>query len=99
MSRIDVKDLYTITFYEYGEAYYGSAQGYRFRIAREPLANVHYTPPDKRGEQSLRAQIWPEPLGYAAADRSSMEEKEFSFTQDGLEQACAWLNERIARDA
>ena len=47
----------------------------------------------------MRAQIWPEPLGYAAADRSSMEEKEFSFTQDGLEQACAWLNERIARDA
>ena len=43
------KDLFSIVHYEYGEAYYGSYEMMCYRVAREPLENVHFTPPEKRG--------------------------------------------------
>ena len=70
--KIDPKELYSLNFYEYGEAYYGGCGGMRYRVAREPLENVHYTPVDKRGPAVILAQIWPEPLSYAAVDPSAI---------------------------
>ena len=93
MAKIDRKDLYPLTFYEYGEAYFGSSEGIRFRIAREPLENVHYTPPEKRGPAVLRASAWPEPMSYASADRARMLEKDFPVSEEGLVEICAWLGE------
>lgn len=43
------KDLFSIVHYEYGEAYYGSYEMMCYRVAREPLENVHFTPPEKAG--------------------------------------------------
>ena len=61
---IDRKDLFSITHYEYGEAYYGSCDGMRFRVARHPLKNVHYDPPQVRAEGSIRASVWTaQPIG------------------------------------
>ena len=96
MGMIELKDLYPITFYEYGEAYYGSESGIRFRIAREPLANVHYTPPAKRGPQTLKVTVWPEPLSYSAAGETGRTSEEFSFSAEGLAEACSYLNRYIA---
>ncbi len=90
--RIRREELFPFVHYEYGEAYYGSCRGMRYRIAREPLQNVHYTPPDKRGEASLRAVCWPEPYGYAAADEAVKTAKDFPFTEEGLQQAAEWLD-------
>ena len=42
-------DVLQIGFYEYGQCFTGSDTGMRYRIAREPLENVHFTPMDKRG--------------------------------------------------
>ena len=71
--------------YEYGEAFFGSYKGMRYRLAREPLENVKFTPPDKRGPATLLATVWPEP---------------YSYSQEGLEKAVEWFNkqyeERIA---
>lgn len=87
------KDLFSLTHYEYGEAYYGSDRGMRFRVAREPLENVRFTPPDKRGEASLRVTIWPEPYCCKAAPEESKVSRDFPVTEEGLRQIVEYLNE------
>lgn len=94
--KIDPKELYSIGFYEYGEACYGSCGGMRYRVAIDPLKNVHYTPPDKRDPAVLSAQIWPEPFAYAAADPSLIKSGQFEFSKEGLEKAVEWLNDQIS---
>lgn len=89
---ITVKDLFSLTHYEYGEAYYGSYHGMRFRIAREPLENVHFTPPDKRGEATLRVVVWPEPKGYKSVPEQEKTIEDFPVTEEGLQQAADYLN-------
>jgi hypothetical protein len=60
----------------------------RYRVAIDPLKNVHYTPPDKRDPAVLLAQTWPEPFAYAAADPSLIKSGQFEFSKEGLEKAC-----------
>lgn len=93
--RFDPRELYSITFYEYGEALFGSCGGQRFRVAREPLKNVHYTPPDQRDPAVILVTVWPEPYSYAAADPSQMISEEFEFSSEGLEAAAQWLGSRV----
>jgi hypothetical protein len=95
LMKIDPKELYSIGFYEYGEAYFGSCAGMRYRLAREPLKNVRYTPVDMRDPAVLLATVWPEPYAYGKADPESMKSSEFEFSEQGLSAAAAWLNEQI----
>lgn len=92
-TKINREELFPFIHYEYGEAYYGSCGQLRYRIAREPLENVHFTPPDKRGEATLRAVVWQGPFGYAAtaADRKTV--RDFPFSEEGMQQAVEWLND------
>lgn len=90
---IDVKDLFHLEYYEYGEAYFGSCGKMRFRVAREPLENVHFTPVDKRAPAVLLATIWPGPYSYAATTDDKKTSREFEVSSEGLEQITAWLNE------
>lgn len=94
--KIKSQELYSISFYEYGEAYFGSCDGTRYRVAREPLKNVHYTPPDKRDPAVLRAAVWPEPYSYGSADPETMITKDFEFSGEGLREAVLWLNKQVA---
>ena len=93
--KIDPKELYSRGFYEYGEAYFGSCAGVRYRIAREPLKNVHYTPVDQRDPAVLLATVWPEPFAYGTADPETMKSREFEFSAEGLAAAAAWLNGQV----
>lgn len=88
------EELFPFVHYEYGEAFYGSWRDMRYRIARDPLQNVHFTPPDKRGEASLEVIVWKGPLGFAAADDSLKTKKLFPFSEEGLQMAAEWLDER-----
>ena len=92
MSKLKTEDLFGFPHYEYGEAYYGSSGEYRFRLARDPLENVHYTPPDKRGESCLLAEVWKGPLGYAASAPEERTAARFGFSEEGFEEAVRWLN-------
>lgn len=93
--KIEPHELYSINFYEYGEAYLGSCSGVRYRLAREPLKNVHYTPPDQRDPAVLLATVWPEPYAYGTADPESMKSKEFEFSEKGLSEAALWLDSQV----
>lgn len=87
------RELFPISHYEYGEAYYGSYRGMRYRIAREPLENVHFTPVDKRGPGVLRVIIWPEPYCFEKTPEEKKVAKDFEFSQEGLNGIGAYLNE------
>ena len=89
------EDLFPFVHYEYGEAYYGSCRGLRFRIAREPLESVHFTPADKRGQATLRVVLWPGPFGYAATAEENKTVQDFPFSEEGLQQAAAWLDRQV----
>ena len=86
------KNLHSLVYYEYGEAYFGSYRGMRYRVAREPLSNVHFVPPAKRDPAVLRVTIWPEPFGYASTPGEEKTVKDFEFSEEGLAQITPYLN-------
>lgn len=97
---IELNTFFNLMHYEYGEAFFGSYKGMRYRLAREPLENVKFTPPDKRGPATLLATVWPEPYSYSRTDKALMTSEDFEVSQEGLEKAVEWFNkqyeERIA---
>ncbi|MBR0172923.1 MAG: hypothetical protein IJQ21_09040 [Lachnospiraceae bacterium] len=86
--------LWGLSHYLYGEAYFGSCRGMRYRVAREPLENVSREGMDKAAEGMLMASVWPEPYAYAKTDRSLIRDERFPFSEEGMDALCAWLNER-----
>ena len=91
---IELKSFFPLSHYEYGEAYFGSYKGMRYRLARDPLENVKFTPLDKRGPATLMATVWPEPNSYAHTDDSLKTTENFEVSQEGLEKAVQWINDQ-----
>jgi hypothetical protein len=91
---IELQDFFNLTHYEYGEAYFGSCKGMRYRLAREPLENVHFTPPEKREPATLMATVWPEPYAYGMTEDSLKTSEHFEISQEGLEAAVAWIRQQ-----
>jgi hypothetical protein len=91
---IELHTFFNLMHYEYGEAFFGSYKGMRYRLAREPLENVKFTPIDKRGPATLMATVWPEPYSYGMTDKSLMVTEHFEVSQEGLESAVKWFNEQ-----
>lgn len=91
---IELKTFFNLMHYEYGEAFFGSYKGMRYRLAREPLENVKFTPLDKREPATLMATVWPEPNSYGATDKSLMTSEHFEVSQEGLEKAVEWFNQQ-----
>ncbi len=92
--EIELSSFFNLMHYEYGEAYFGSHKGMRYRLARDPLKNVKFDPPEKRDPATLMATVWPEPYSYGATDKSLMVSEHFEVSQEGLEKAVEWINEQ-----
>ena len=92
--EIELSSFFNLSHYEYGEAYFGSHKGMRYRLAREPLENVKFTPVDQRGPATLMATVWPEPYAYCKSDPSLMRSENFEVSQEGLEEAVKWINDQ-----
>lgn len=86
-------ELFPFVHYEYGEAFYGSIGSMRYRVAREPFANVHWTPADKRGDATMRVTIWPGPYSYAKTEDAVKESRDFPFEESSMEAIASYLNE------
>ncbi|MBR4831656.1 MAG: hypothetical protein IKZ97_03420 [Butyrivibrio sp.] len=89
---IELNSFFNLMHYEYGEAFFGSYKGMRYRLAREPLENVKFVPVDQRGPATLMATVWPEPDSYANTDDSLKTTEHFEVSQEGLEKAVEWFN-------
>ncbi len=98
--ELDEKKLYYIGFYEFGIPFTGSMggiYGMHYRIARNPLENVHWTPKEKRGEAVLEAAYWPGPLNYESTDPTFITKKDFEYSEDGKKEIAKWLTEEYQR--
>jgi hypothetical protein len=92
--EIEKSSFFNLIHYEYGEAYFGSHKGMRYRLAREPLKNVFFVKKEEREPASLLATVWPEPYAYAKTDKELMTSKEFEVSEEGFEAAVQWINEQ-----
>lgn len=90
---ITEKDFFGFPYFEYGEAFYGSNGDYRYRLAREPLENIHFTPVDKRGPATLRAVWWKGKFCYAKTPEEERVIKDFDFSEEGMKSAIRWLSD------
>ncbi|MCR4892597.1 MAG: hypothetical protein K5989_10520 [Lachnospiraceae bacterium] len=91
--EIKAADLYHYTHYLYGEPFLGSHRGMRFRIAREPLANVFFKKPEEQQKDaSFSVTVWPEPFSYEKTSEEKMSQFSFPFTEEGLQQVVECLN-------
>ncbi|MBQ7679752.1 MAG: hypothetical protein IJT34_07870 [Butyrivibrio sp.] len=90
--------LFGLSHYDYGEAYFGSYGGMRFRLARDPLKNVRFIPLEERDPGDvLLATVWPEPYSYADTAPEKKKSASFPPTQEGYRAAIAWLNEQSSQ--
>ena len=93
MGEIARESLWGLSHYTYGEAYFGSCKGMRYRLAREPLV----IPKEEVGTVTpmLKASVWPEPFAYAHTEKEQITETLFPFSEDGMTEACRYFNEQL----
>lgn len=84
-------DIYGVNYFRYGEAFYGSDTGMRYRIEK----NQEEVPEgQEKPSPRLKVTIWPEPMGYDATGDKEKETNYFSFDSQGRDEMIAWLNEK-----
>ncbi len=78
-------DLFHLPFYK-KEAFTGSDRGLRFWIGRIEAGGE-----DKEKVPLLRAIVWPEPFALHATPEEQKVNKDFTFSEEGLDQVYGWI--------
>lgn len=63
----------------------GSHLGMRYRLEKV----------DMEDGKKLKATVWPEPFGFVNTPAEEKESSLFSFDEDGVKDAVAWMNDRL----
>lgn len=85
---IERPELLALDFYK-SRPFTGSDKGIRYRIGKEERQQGE-------GEESktvLTAYIWPEPFCFEVTPDEKKGSRDFEFSEEGLCEAIAWLNE------
>lgn len=80
---LERKDFLSLNFVK-KEDYTGSHQGMRFMLHQATVED----------EKKLQVYIWPEPFCFGATEDEKKLTEYFAFSEDGLAEAIAWMNER-----
>ena len=72
----------------------GSNEGMRYRLEKKEV-KVTSDSGEERTDKLLLCTIWPEPFNFHTTPDEEKESKEFSFDRDGVEDAVAWMNDRL----
>ncbi len=72
-----------VSLYQPG-VYTGSYEGMRYRLRKK----------EEEDKKTLEAVIYPEPFCFEKTAEDQKEAREFPFTDEGFQQAIAWLNEQ-----
>lgn len=80
---IQKQDIFNIRFYA-KEKFHGSHKGMHYRIEK-------FTADES--DPVLRATVWPGPYNFASTPDDKKTCADFPFSEDGLTQVCAYLNE------
>ena len=84
---IDRQDILSMEYLKKAE-FTGCHQGMRYRL--EGVA--------AEGGKKLRATVWPEPFNFFTTPEEEKESAEFSFDEDGVTDAVAWMNDRLSEE-
>lgn len=84
---IQREDILSMEFLKKTE-FTGSCQGMRYRLEGVSCGE------GKR----LLATVWPEPYNYVTTPEEKKQRVEFSFDEDGITDAVAWMNDRLFED-
>lgn len=82
------EDILSMEFLKKTE-FTGCHQGMRYRL--EGAAG-------EDGEKKLRCIVWPEPFNFFKTPQEEKESAEFPFGEEGVEEAVAWMNGRLAAE-
>ncbi|GFH95699.1 hypothetical protein IMSAGC003_02250 [Lachnospiraceae bacterium] len=66
----------------------GSHQGMRYRL--ESVS--------REEGKVLLATVWPEPFNFVTTPEEKKQREEFTFDEDGVTDAVAWMNDRLFED-
>lgn len=72
----------------------GSNSGMRYRLEKYEKKSTSEDG-EERVDKYLLCTIWPEPFNFHTTPEEQKERKEFSFDRDGVEDAVAWMNDRL----
>lgn len=81
---IERKDILSMEYLKKTE-FTGSHQGMRYRL--EGVSS--------ESGKKLRITVWPEPFNFFKTPAEEKESAEFSFDEDGVLDAVAWMNDRL----
>lgn len=88
---ISNEDILSLNFYNYGNPFTGSYKGMRYRIIKQKEAK------NDEGEVmqplGLLVVLWPEPFSFEKTEDALKQSRLFPFSEEGKEQAVAWMNE------
>ncbi len=62
----------------------GSFQGMRYRMGKKEIED---------GKTALTVEAWPEPYSYDATPKEQVISRDFEFSENGIQDGIAWLNE------
>lgn len=78
---VSKEDILSLEFLKKSE-YTGCSQGMRYRIEKV----------EKEEGKVLKATVWPEPFNFLMTPDENKRSNEFSFSDDGVEDAVRWMN-------
>lgn len=81
---IERQDILSMEYLKKAE-FTGCHQGMRYRL--EGVA--------QESGKKLRVTVWPEPFNFLTTPDEEKESVEFSFDEDGVVDAVAWMNDRL----
>lgn len=68
--------------------YTGCHQGMRYRLEKV----------ENEDGKRLKVTVWPEPFNFFTTPEEKKQSEYFDFDEDGMEDAVAWMNDRLFED-
>lgn len=84
---VERMDLFHLPFYK-KEAFTGSDRGLRFWIGK---TEVPCEDPEEETKTVLRTILWPEPFALKHTEDDKKIQRDFPFSEEGLDQAYEWI--------
>lgn len=84
---IDRQDILSMEYLKKTE-FTGCHRGMRYRLEGITV----------EGEKKLLVTVWPEPFNYFKTPEEEKERAEFTFDEDGVVDAVAWMNDRLFQE-
>lgn len=84
---IERQDILSMEYLKKTE-FTGSHRGMRYRLEGVTAGE----------EKKLRVTVWPEPFNFFTTPEEEKESAEFSFDEDGVVEAVAWMNGRLSAE-